>query len=119
MGHCIPIDPFYLSWKAREYDLSTKFIELAGEINCSMPSWVIYKTADALNAQGKPLKGSKVLLVGLAYKANVDDDRESPSFKLMQLLEEKGSLVDYYDPYVPVIGNSAIISNIRISRVLI
>ena len=104
-GHCIPIDPFYLSWKAREYDLSTKFIELAGEINCSMPSWVIYKTADALNAQGKPLKGSKVLLVGLAYKANVDDDRESPSFKLMQLLEEKGSLVDYYDPYVPVIGN--------------
>jgi UDP-N-acetyl-D-glucosamine dehydrogenase len=104
-GHCIPIDPFYLSWKAREYDLSTKFIELAGEINCSMPSWVISKTADALNTQGKPLKGSRVLLVGLAYKANVDDDRESPSFKLMKLLEEKGSLVDYYDPYVPVVGN--------------
>jgi UDP-N-acetyl-D-glucosamine dehydrogenase len=98
-GHCIPIDPFYLTWKAREYDVATRFIELAGEINTFMPYYVIQRLSDALNENGLALKGSKILLVGLAYKKNVDDLRESPSFKLWQLLEEKGASVDYYDPY--------------------
>ena len=102
-GHCIPIDPFYLTWKAREYGQNTRFIELAGEINTSMPQYVISRTAEALNAQRKPLNGSCVLLIGLAYKPNVDDDRESPSYVLMDLLGERGADVAYYDPYVPVI----------------
>jgi UDP-N-acetyl-D-glucosamine dehydrogenase len=102
-GHCIPIDPFYLTWKAREYGVTTRFIELAGEINTSMPSFVVQRVMDALNEIGKPLKGSKVLMLGLAYKANVDDDRESPSYELMKELEEKGATVAYNDPYVPVI----------------
>lgn len=102
-GHCIPIDPFYLTWKAREYGQATRFIELAGEINTSMPQFVIQKLSEALNAVRKPLHGSRILLVGLAYKANVDDDRESPSYVLMNLLERAGSEVSYYDPYVPVI----------------
>jgi UDP-N-acetyl-D-glucosamine dehydrogenase len=102
-GHCIPIDPFYLTWKAREYGVTTRFIELAGEINTAMPSFVVQRTMDALNEVGKPLKGSKILLLGLAYKANVDDDRESPSYELMKELEEKGAIVAYNDPYVPVI----------------
>ncbi|HTP14027.1 MAG TPA: nucleotide sugar dehydrogenase [Bacteroidota bacterium] len=102
-GHCIPIDPFYLTWKAREYGVATRFIELAGEINTSMPSFVVQKVMDALNDIGKPLKGSKILVLGLAYKANVDDDRESPSYELMKELEEKGAIVEYHDPYVPVI----------------
>jgi UDP-N-acetyl-D-glucosamine dehydrogenase len=100
-GHCIPIDPFYLTWKAREYDFHTRFIELAGEINTYMPYYVIQKTVDALNKRGKSIKGSKILLLGLAYKKDIDDPRESPSFKLIELLEEKGATVDYNDPYVP------------------
>jgi UDP-N-acetyl-D-glucosamine dehydrogenase len=102
-GHCIPIDPFYLTWKAREYGQPTRFIELAGEINTSMPQFVIQKLTEALNRVRKPLHGSRILLVGLAYKANVDDDRESPTYVLMNLLERAGSEVSYYDPYVPVI----------------
>jgi UDP-N-acetyl-D-glucosamine dehydrogenase len=102
-GHCIPIDPFYLTWKAREYGQTTRFIELAGEINTAMPHYVIKRLTEALNAVRKPLNGSKVLLIGLAYKANVDDDRESPSYVLMDMLKAAGALVSYYDPYVPVI----------------
>jgi UDP-N-acetyl-D-glucosamine dehydrogenase len=105
-GHCIPIDPFYLTWKAREYQQPTRFIELAGEINTSMPSHVIGKLAEALNAHRKPLNGSKILLVGLAYKANVDDDRESPTYVLLDLLKNSGAEVAYYDPYVPVIKHT-------------
>lgn len=102
-GHCIPIDPFYLTWKAREYGQSTRFIELAGEINTSMPQYVIGKLSEALNRQRKPLNGSKILLVGLAYKSNVDDDRESPTYVLMDLLKAAGADVAYFDPFVPVI----------------
>jgi len=102
-GHCIPIDPFYLTWKAREFGKNTRFIELAGEINTTMPDYVISKVADALNDQGKALKGSKILVLGLAYKANVDDCRESPSFVLMEKLEAKGAVVDYHDSYLPVV----------------
>ena len=101
-GHCIPIDPFYLTWKAREYDLNTKFIELAGEVNTGMPRWVINKAMDALNERSKSMKGSKVLVLGIAYKSNVDDMRESPAVELMELLEEKGAIVEYTDPHVPV-----------------
>jgi UDP-N-acetyl-D-glucosamine dehydrogenase len=99
-GHCIPIDPFYLTWKAREFGLHTRFIELAGEVNTNMPSWVIGKTIDALNHLGKPLKGSRVLVLGIAYKKNVDDMRESPAVELMQLLKEKSAEVHYSDPHV-------------------
>ena len=102
-GHCIPIDPFYLTWKAREYGKHTRFIELAGEINTGMPEHVVHRVADALNAQSKAIKGSRVLILGLAYKPNVDDERESPSYVLMNLLTERGAEVAYYDPYVPVI----------------
>ena len=102
-GHCIPIDPFYLTWKAREYGQNTRFIELAGEINTAMPDYVVGRVAEALNDQGKPIKGSRILLLGLAYKANLDDDRESPSYVLMEKLEAKGATVDYNDPHVPVI----------------
>ncbi len=105
-GHCIPIDPFYLTWKAREYGQATRFIELAGEINTSMPKHVVSRVADALNGAKKPLNGSRILLVGLAYKANVDDDRESPTYVLMDLLTAAGASVAYYDPYVPVIRPS-------------
>jgi len=102
-GHCIPIDPFYLTWKAREYGQHTRFIELAGEINTRMPEHVVRAVADALNTQCKAIKGSRILLLGLAYKPNVDDERESPSYALMKLLAERGAEVAYYDPYVPVI----------------
>jgi UDP-N-acetyl-D-glucosamine dehydrogenase len=102
-GHCIPIDPFYLTWKAREYGEHTRFIELAGEINTRMPEHVVRVVADALNTQCKAIKGSKILILGLAYKPNVDDERESPSYVLMKLLAERGAQVGYYDPYVPVI----------------
>ena len=105
-GHCIPIDPFYLTWKAREYGVATKFIELAGEINRSMPDFVVQRAMEVLNEFGKPMKGSKVLILGLAYKANVDDDRESPSYFLMEKLEAKGAIVEYNDPYVPVIKST-------------
>ena len=100
-GHCIPIDPFYLTWKAREYGQATRFIELAGEINTSMPKHVVGRVAEALNLHRKPLNGSRVLLVGLAYKANVDDDRESPTYVLMDLLRDAGAEVAYHDPFVP------------------
>jgi UDP-N-acetyl-D-glucosamine dehydrogenase len=100
-GHCIPVDPYYLSWKAREYDFATRFIELAGEINTSMPYHVVSSIAEALNARAKSLKGSRVLVLGVAYKKDVDDLRESPTLKIMQLLLERGALVDYNDPYFP------------------
>ena len=103
-GHCIPIDPFYLTWKAREYGQHTRFIELAGEINTSMPMFVISRVIEALNAQRRALNGSRVLVLGLAYKPNVDDPRESPTFTLMDLLKARGAEVAYYDPHVPVIG---------------
>lgn len=103
-GHCIPIDPFYLTWKAKEYDFSTRFIELAGEINTNQPYYVIQKVSEALNHFRKPLKGSKILIIGMAYKKDVDDMRESPSLKIYDLLTEKGAEVDYYDPYVPETG---------------
>jgi UDP-N-acetyl-D-glucosamine dehydrogenase len=102
-GHCIPIDPFYLTWKAREFGQNTRFIELAGEVNTAMPMYVVNRTAEALNASRKPVNGSRVLIVGLAYKPNVDDERESPSYVLMNLLKERGAEVAYYDPYVPVV----------------
>jgi UDP-N-acetyl-D-glucosamine dehydrogenase len=102
-GHCIPIDPFYLTWKAREFDMHTRFIELAGEINTGMPDYVISVVTNALNDLGKAVKGSKILILGLAYKANVDDCRESPSFVLMEKLLEKGSLVAYHDPFVRIV----------------
>ena len=102
-GHCIPIDPFYLTWKAREFGKNTRFIELAGEINTNMPDYVVSKVADALNEEGKALRASRILVLGLAYKANVDDCRESPSFVLVEKLEAKGAVVDYHDTYVPVV----------------
>ncbi len=100
-GHCIPIDPFYLTWKAREYGMSTQFIELAGEINTHMPEYVIHKVAEGLNEQRKSIKGSKVLVLGLAYKKDIDDIRESPSIELIELLKQRGAAVDYNDPYFP------------------
>lgn len=100
-GHCIPIDPFYLTWKAREYDFSTRFVELTGEINTHMPYYVVQKTIGALNERSKSIKGARILILGLAYKKDVDDPRESPAFRLIELLEEKGALVDYNDPYIP------------------
>ena len=102
-GHCIPIDPFYLTWKAREYEKHTRFIELAGEINTAMPDYVVSKVTDALNDEGKAVNNSKILVLGLAYKANVDDCRESPSFALIEKLASKGAKVEYNDPFVPVI----------------
>ena len=105
-GHCIPIDPFYLTWKAREYGQNTRFIELAGEINTAMPGYVVNRVAEALNERRKALKGSRVLVIGLAYKKNVDDDRESPSYHLLDLLQQRGAEVAYYDPHVSVIRPS-------------
>jgi UDP-N-acetyl-D-glucosamine dehydrogenase len=98
-GHCIPIDPFYLTWKARAYGMNTRFIELAGEINTEMPEYVIHRVAEALNEHRKPIKGSKVLVLGLAYKKDVDDLRESPSIELIELLRDRGARVDYNDPF--------------------
>ena len=100
-GHCIPIDPFYLTWKVRQYGINTRFIELAGEINHAMPDWVMEKLAAALNARRKPVNGSSVLVLGLAYKKNVEDLRESPSVRLIALLAERGAQVDYSDPFIP------------------
>lgn len=105
-GHCIPIDPFYLTWKAREFGVHTRFIELAGEINRAMPAHVVRRCAEALNDQKKSVNGSRILLIGLAYKPNVDDDRESPSYELMDRLTAQGAEVSYHDPYVPVIRPS-------------
>jgi UDP-N-acetyl-D-glucosamine dehydrogenase len=100
-GHCIPIDPFYLSWKAREYQFATRFIDLAGELNVQMPFYVVGKLEEALRARGKTLSGAKVLVLGLAYKRDIDDPRESPSFKVIELLEQKGAIVRYNDPFFP------------------
>jgi len=102
-GHCIPIDPFYLTWKAREYGQNTRFIELAGEINTAMPGYVVDRLAEALNHHRKPVNGSRILVLGLAYKPDVDDDRESPSYVLMDLLHGRGAQVAYHDPHVPVV----------------
>ncbi|MFM8579012.1 MAG: nucleotide sugar dehydrogenase [Planctomycetaceae bacterium] len=102
-GHCIPIDPFYLTWKALEHGHHTRLIELAGEINTAMPEYVVSRVIDALNDAGKPVKGSRVLVLGIAYKADVDDDRESPSYAIIQSLEKRGAIVSYHDPHVPVI----------------
>ena len=103
-GHCIPIDPFYLTWKAREFDVTTRFIELAGQINTAMPHWVIDRVAEALDRQqGRGLSKAKILVMGIAYKKNIDDMRESPSLRLIELLEERGAQADYHDPHVPVI----------------
>ena len=102
-GHCIPIDPFYLTWKARAYGQHTRFIELAGEINTAMPDYVVGRVAEALNSVRKSIRGSRVLIVGLAYKADVDDDRESPAYKLLDKLQARGAQLAYHDPYVPVI----------------
>jgi UDP-N-acetyl-D-glucosamine dehydrogenase len=106
-GHCLPIDPFYLTWKAREYDIPTRFIELAGEINTSMPRHVVNKIAAALDEQqSRGLNGSKILVVGIAYKNDVEDIRESPAFRVIQLLEQRGAVVAFHDPYVPVIPST-------------
>jgi UDP-N-acetyl-D-glucosamine dehydrogenase len=102
-GHCIPIDPFYLSWLARRQGLPTRFIELAGEINTSMPRYVVQRLAEALNSSGKPIKGSKIALLGVAYKRDVDDPRESPAFELLELLEDRGAVLSYNDPHIPVL----------------
>jgi UDP-N-acetyl-D-glucosamine dehydrogenase len=101
-GHCIPIDPFYLTWKAREYGINTRFIELAGEVNAAMPQWVVGKVTDALNEKGRSVKGAKILVLGLAYKKNVDDPRESPAMEIMEILRSKGAELSYSDPHVPV-----------------
>ena len=100
-GHCIPVDPFYLTWKAREYGINTRFIELSGEINRYMPKWVVSKITDALNDRGKAIKGSSILILGLAYKKNIDDTRESPAIEIMELLQKKGANISYSDPHVP------------------
>ena len=102
-GHCIPIDPFYLSWVARKHDMPTRFIELTGEVNASMPDYVVERVALALNDQGKPVKGSKICTLGVAYKRDVDDPRESPSFRLMELLAARGGALSYNDPHIPVL----------------
>jgi UDP-N-acetyl-D-glucosamine dehydrogenase len=102
-GHCIPIDPFYLTWKAREYELNTKFIELAGEVNTYQPYYVVEKSAEALNKSKKALNGAKILILGAAYKKDIDDMRESPSLKLIEIYREKGAIVEYHDPLVTIL----------------
>lgn len=100
-GHCIPIDPFYLTWKAREYDITTRFIELAGQVNTHMPYYVVERLVEAVDRSGRPFSGARILMLGAAYKKNVDDMRESPSLKLMELIEARGARVDYHDPFIP------------------
>lgn len=102
-GHCIPIDPFYLSWIARKYDATARFIELAGEINERMPEYVVDRVIDALNDQGKPVRGSRICILGMAYKKDVDDPRESPSFRLLELLQKRGADLSYHDPHIPAL----------------
>jgi UDP-N-acetyl-D-glucosamine dehydrogenase len=101
-GHCIPVDPFYLTWKAKEVDFPTRFIELAGEINTFMPYFVVDRTVEELNKRGRVINGAKVLILGIAYKKDVDDQRESPSLKIITLLQQRGAKVDYNDPHVPI-----------------
>jgi UDP-N-acetyl-D-glucosamine dehydrogenase len=103
-GHCIPVDPFYLTWKAREYNLHTRFIELAGEINNAMPRWVVGKVSDALNQHGKSFKKSRILVLGVAYKKNVDDVRESPILNIIDMLKEKEAVIEYSDPHIAQLG---------------
>jgi UDP-N-acetyl-D-glucosamine dehydrogenase len=105
-GHCIPIDPFYLTWRARQFELTTRFIELAGEVNLSMPAYVVERLADALNELGRSLNGARILLLGVAYKRDLDDDRESPAYKLMELLDRKRAQLSYHDPFVPTLQPS-------------
>jgi UDP-N-acetyl-D-glucosamine dehydrogenase len=100
-GHCIPLDPFYLSWKAKAYDFSTRFIELAGQINDAMPEHVVEQAMELLNSHGKPMRGTKVLLLGLAYKKDIDDIRESPALKIARMLQQRGAEVSYHDPHIP------------------
>ena len=114
-GHCIPLDPFYLTWIARKFGLNTRFIELAGEVNTSMPAYVIGKLADALNDHGKPVKASKVCILGMAYKKDIDDPRESPGFELMDLLLKKGANVSYNDPHIPVLPRMRHYPHIKMS----
>jgi UDP-N-acetyl-D-glucosamine dehydrogenase len=102
-GHCIPIDPFYLTWAARRYGLNTRFIELAGEVNTAMPRRVVDRVADALNDEGKAVRGSKVCVLGVAYKKDVDDPRESPAFEVLEELERRGAAVSYHDPHIPAL----------------
>jgi len=119
-GHCIPIDPFYLTWKAREYGVHTRFIELAGEVNSAMPDWVVSKVVEALNQRGKAMKGSRILVLGIAYKKNIDDMRESPSVRIMDILRTKGAQVEYSDPHIPefpkVRGYSFDLSSIPLNK---
>jgi UDP-N-acetyl-D-glucosamine dehydrogenase len=107
-GHCIPIDPFYLSWKARQSGFESRFIELAGHVNSSMPRYVVERVSEALNCMGKPLRGSRVHLYGMAYKADVGDYRESPAIDIVRLLEERGAVVSYTDPHVPVVDDHGV-----------
>jgi len=116
-GHCIPIDPFYLTWKAKELDIRTRFIELAGEINSQQPHYVVQKAVDALNRHGKSIKGSKVLIIGMAYKKDIDDVRESPSLKIYDLLQRREAVVAYYDPYVPETGPHRHYPQVRIRSI--
>jgi UDP-N-acetyl-D-glucosamine dehydrogenase len=102
-GHCIPIDPFYLTWIARKYGRSTRFIELAGEINTAMPAYVVLRLTEALNDRCKPVRGSRICLLGMAYKKDVDDPRESPGFELLDLLLQRGAIVTYSDPHIPML----------------
>jgi UDP-N-acetyl-D-glucosamine dehydrogenase len=116
-GHCIPIDPFYLSWKAKEYDLTNHFIELAGEINTQMPYWVIERASEALNSKGKSISNSKILVLGASYKKNINDVRESPSLKILSLLHEKKAKLAYSDPFVPsLIIENKVMKNIKITK---
>jgi UDP-N-acetyl-D-glucosamine dehydrogenase len=107
-GHCIPLDPFYLSWKAKEYDFSTRFIELAGEINDAMPYHVVERAMELLNEEGKAIRGSKVMLLGMAYKRDIDDLRESPALKVARLLADRGAMLSYHDPYIPEINSAGL-----------
>ena len=116
-GHCIPIDPFYLSWKAREFQFNTRFIDLAGELNIQMPYYVVGKLEEALRSRGKKLEGAKVLILGLAYKKDIDDPRESPAFKLLELLEQKGAKCVYNDPHIPVFPNMRHYKHLKIKPV--
>jgi len=106
-GHCIPIDPFYLTWKARQFEFQTKFIELAGEVNAQMPHYVVHRTMEALNTQRKSMNGARLLIVGAAYKKDVDDVRESPALRVISLLRDRGAFVEYHDPYVPRLEKGA------------
>jgi UDP-N-acetyl-D-glucosamine dehydrogenase len=116
-GHCIPIDPFYLSWKAREFQFSTRFIDLAGELNIQMPYYVLGKLEQEFKNRGKKLEGAKILLLGIAYKKDIDDPRESPAFKLLELLEQKGAKVVYNDPHIPRFPNMRHFRHLRIKPV--